>query len=171
MILVTVGTQGPFDRMVRAFDRWAQHNRQHEALVQIGAGAWKPTHVRWTEFLEPALFRQAFESAELIVSHAGIGTLIAALELGKPIVVMPRRAGLREHRNDHQLATAEHFCRRHRVPVATSEEELSGAIDETLRIATHEIRPFRPMELAPSPTLLERVRGFIEATPGRERAT
>ena len=163
MILVTVGTQGPFDRLVQGVDRWAAAGGRTDVLAQIGAKAWTPTHLEWTESMAPADFRAAFERAELIVAHAGIGTLVSALEQGKSIVVMPRLARLREHRNDHQVATAEHFCRRHRVPVATDAEELARALDEALRAAAKELIPAPRRRLAPSDSLLASVRAFLEA--------
>lgn len=162
MIFVTVGTQGPFDRLVRSVDRWAQGAGKPDVLAQIGAGAWKPAHVRWVEYLEPEAHQEAFEAAEIIVAHAGIGTLVTALERGKTIVVMPRLARMGEHRNDHQLATARHFCSRHEVRVAQDEAELGAALDELLRQAAKELVP-APRRLEPSPTLLESVRGFIDA--------
>ena len=165
MILVTVGTQEPFDRLIQAVDRWVSTTSHSDVLAQIGPHAWKPSHVRWTEFLEPPAFRSVFEDAEFIVSHAGIGTLVAALELGKTIVVMPRLARLREHRNDHQVATAEHFCSKHRVRVASNEAELAGALDETVRMAARELMPAPRAVLGPSGALLQSVRDFIAATP------
>ena len=45
------------------------------------------------------------DAAAAIVAHAGMGTILTALETGKRLLVMPRRAALGEHRNDHQLAT------------------------------------------------------------------
>lgn len=165
MILVTVGTQVPFDRLIQAVDRWASATQRSDVMAQIGPQAWKPSHIRWTEFLEPPAFRTAFEDAEIIVSHAGIGTLVAALELGKTIIVMPRLARLREHRNDHQVATAEHFCRKHKVRVASNEGDLAGALDETVRMATKELIPAPRTSLLPSGTLLQSVRDFIEASP------
>lgn len=163
MILVTVGTQGPFDRLIQAVDGWAASRRRTDVFAQIGSNAWKPEFIRWEEFMEPRPFREAFVGAELIVSHAGIGTLVAALEHGKSIAVMPRLARLREHRNDHQVATAEHFCRKHRVPVATTSEELAHALDESLRLATRELIPAPRPRLAASEDLLRSVHDFILA--------
>jgi len=162
LIFVTVGTQGPFDRLVQAMDRWAARTVRTDVVAQIGAGAWKPAQLAWREYLEPAAHREAFEEAEIVVAHAGIGTLVSALELGKTIVVMPRLARLGEHRNDHQLATARHFCSRHEVRVAQDEIELGAALDELLRQAAKELEPAPRRRLEPSPTLLESVRGFIE---------
>ena len=53
-----------------------------------------------------------------------MGSIITALELGKRIIVMPRRADLGEHRSDHQVATAKRFAEQGRIEVAFNEREL-----------------------------------------------
>ncbi len=60
----------------------------------------------------PDEFASRVEWADVIVAHAGMGTIISALVAGKPIVVLPRSGGLKETRNDHQVATAERFADR-----------------------------------------------------------
>ena len=42
----------------------------------------------------------------MIYAHAGMGTILSALKQDKPIIIVPRLASLKEHRNDHQIATA-----------------------------------------------------------------
>ncbi len=124
MILVTVGAQMPFDRLVRAMDRWAGERRRDDVFAQIGPTDYRPSSMQWTKFLEPEAFIRRVEAASAIVAHAGTGSIITALQAGKPILVMPRRAGLRETRNDHQVATAEQFRRFESVLVAWDETEL-----------------------------------------------
>jgi UDP-N-acetylglucosamine transferase subunit ALG13 len=53
--------------------------------------------------------------AELIISHAGMGTIIDALVMSKPILIMPRRVKFRESRSDHQLGTVERFSDRNGI--------------------------------------------------------
>ena len=65
-----------------------------------------------------------------MISHAGMGSIITALELGKRIIVMPRRANLGEHRNDHQLATAKRLSEQGRIMVAFTEQELVDKLDQ-----------------------------------------
>jgi UDP-N-acetylglucosamine transferase subunit ALG13 len=124
MIFVTVGTQLPFDRLIQSIDRWAGSSSVGEVMAQIGPAQWKPSHVQWVEFVGPEEFRRYVETADAVVSHAGMGSIITALELGKPILVMPRRADLGEHRNDHQMATARRFHEQGRIEVAFDETEL-----------------------------------------------
>ncbi len=38
MILVTVGTDGPFDRLIRIVDDWACRNNRSDIFAQIGDG-------------------------------------------------------------------------------------------------------------------------------------
>jgi UDP-N-acetylglucosamine transferase subunit ALG13 len=119
----------PFDRLVRAVDQWAIGHGREDVFAQIGPGAYLPSRIRWTRFLHPDEFRHQCQMASAIVAHAGTGSIIKALELGKPILVLPRRAGLRETRNEHQLATAEQFRRYPSVTVAWDEHELLARLD------------------------------------------
>jgi UDP-N-acetylglucosamine transferase subunit ALG13 len=127
-IFVTVGAQMPFDRLVAGVDAWAADRPEHRVRAQIGDGG-PPRHLSWTRFLPPAELDRALDEADAIVGHAGTGTLFAALERGKPVLVMPRRAALRETRNDHQIATAERFAHLAGVRVAWDERELPAKLD------------------------------------------
>jgi UDP-N-acetylglucosamine--N-acetylmuramyl-(pentapeptide) pyrophosphoryl-undecaprenol N-acetylglucosamine transferase len=49
---------------------------------------------------------QAMEDADAVVSHAGVGTALAALEVGKCPVLVPRRPQRGELVDDHQLEIA-----------------------------------------------------------------
>lgn len=128
MIFVTVGTDLPFDRLVRVVDEWAASCGRSDVFAQIGEGGWRPRHIAHSEFLQPPEFREKFQSARLIISHAGMGTILTALQHGKPILVMPKLARLREHRNEHQTATARHMMRKAGVNVAFDEEELRAKL-------------------------------------------
>jgi UDP-N-acetylglucosamine transferase subunit ALG13 len=136
MIFVTVGTDLPFDRMVRVIDHWAAENSRSDIFAQIGDGGWEPQHIPFRNFLQPPEFREMFEAADLIISHAGMGTILSALHYGKPILVMPKRASLGEHRNEHQSATARHMMALAGVNVAFGEDELRCRLDhlETLDV-------------------------------------
>lgn len=124
MIFVTVGGQLPFDRLVHAVDAWAASEGRGDVFAQIGGSEHPPEHIEWARFLSPPDFRQKAASADTIVAHAGMGSILTALELQKPIVVMPRRAGLGEHRNDHQLATVRHLGTDVGIVVADDEDAL-----------------------------------------------
>ena len=142
MIFVTVGGELPFDRLVRAMDGFAAAHPGEDVLAQIGAGGFEPAHMRWQRTLERAAYAAALDAAELVVAHAGIGSVLSAGEPGKPIVLMPRRARLGEHRNDHQRDTVAHLAGRPGLFVADDEAALPA------RIAAARAAPPRPVALA-----------------------
>lgn len=49
---------------------------------------------------------QAMREADVVISHAGVGTALAALEVGKCPLLVPRRLSLGEHVDDHQIQVA-----------------------------------------------------------------
>lgn len=128
MIFVTVGTQLAFDRLIGAVDAWAERAGR-PVFAQIGPGEYTPRFIDYASFISPDECLERMAEADAIVAHAGMGTIISALELGKPVLVMPRRASLGEHRNDHQLATAARFGELGRLSVAADEHELVAKLD------------------------------------------
>jgi UDP-N-acetylglucosamine transferase subunit ALG13 len=126
VIFATVGSQEPFDRLIRAVDEWAASRGRFDVLAQIGNSSFRPRHIEFTKFLEPSDFNRLIRQASVVIAHAGMGSIISALEIGKPIVVMPRRGSLRETRNDHQVATAERFGSRGRVIVADDHKDFAA---------------------------------------------
>lgn len=170
MIFLTVGTQLSFDRLVRAVDRWAGQDSSRVVHAQTAKSDFVPQHLKATPFMSPQECRRLMEQAGVIVAHAGMGTIIAALEMGKPLLIMPRRADLGEQRNDHQLATARYFGDRG-VAVAWDEHELSKWLDQLDAVsAPTTIKPH-----APEP-MIDAIRRFINGedlnasvmTAGRE---
>lgn len=166
MIFVTVGTDLPFDRLMKVVDSWARRHGRHDIFAQIGEGGWQPGFIEWRAFLEPPEFRRRFDEADLIVSHAGMGTIISALRRGKPILVMPKRAALGEHRSDHQVDTAERMRALGHVAAAFDGDELHAMLDRADSIRPpHRIGPFA------QPALTNAIHRFIHAAPAAPRCT
>jgi UDP-N-acetylglucosamine transferase subunit ALG13 len=153
-VFVTVGAQMPFDRMIEAVEKVAI-GRRLEVFVQTGVGGRRGA-LGGRELVPPAEFQERYDWADLIVAHAGTGSILAALEVGKPIAVMARRAAWRETRNDHQIATAARFRARFGVPVFDDAGELASILDERRFRATRVSRDAEPR-------LIETVRRFIAA--------
>lgn len=131
-IFVTVGTQLPFDRMVKAVDAWAGEHAGVTAFAQTGPAEYCPRHLTAEESITPERFDELMRSCRVIVAHAGMGSILTALSLGKPIVIMPRKASLGEQRNEHQAATASRFEGRAGVLVARDEEAVAETLDRAL---------------------------------------
>lgn len=129
MIFLTVGSHEPFDRLVRAVDSWCKENPDVEVFGQItNKGNYEPKHLKYVQNLDIDAFDATLKSADFLISHAGMGSIISALSLSKPIVVMPRKGNLQETRNDHQIATAAHLIGKKGIVVANEVQELPAAI-------------------------------------------
>jgi UDP-N-acetylglucosamine transferase subunit ALG13 len=158
MIFVTIGSMFPFDRMIRAMDAWAAaEGLGEEVLAQIGAGAYEPAHMRWVRKLDRGAYAGAMTDSRLIVAHAGVGSVVTAGELGKPIVVMPRRAALGEHTSDHQVETVSWLRGKPGLVVADGEADLPGCIAEAAATAGARLAT------SAGSGLIDRVRAFIHA--------
>lgn len=130
MIFATVGTQLPFDRMIKTIDKWNEKQELSECFAQVGIGGHATSSLGFAETLTPSQFAKKIAKCKVIVSHAGMGTILTALQVGKPIVIMPRLASRGEHRNDHQLATAEHLRGISGIYVADNEAQLTHTLDQ-----------------------------------------
>lgn len=64
-------------------------------------------------------------SADSVICHAGVGTIMTALKAGHTPVVVPRRARYDEHVDDHQLDIATRFAERSLVFCVTTETDLA----------------------------------------------
>ena len=129
MIFVTVGTQLAFDRMIESVDKWAQARGIADIFFQIAEGEYQPKMGRTERYVDASLYEEVFNGSELIVGHAGMGSIITSLENNKEIIVFPRRYALGEHRNDHQMATAKRINDMAGCHVAWSADELWYALD------------------------------------------
>jgi UDP-N-acetylglucosamine transferase subunit ALG13 len=168
MIFVTVGTELPFNRLVSVVDDWAREHRRTDVFAQIGNTPRRPSFIASADFLAPREFNEWFARSTTIIAHAGMGTILSALRFEKPILVMPRRAALGEHRNDHQLATVKRLVELNKIHVALDEAELlhhlgrlqdlqarastgafaSTALTSAVRGLIHRAAPLRPRPIS-----------------------
>ena len=158
MILVTIGMQLPFDRLIKAMDEIAA--RLDEPVVaQTGASSYRPRNFAGTPSIPPGEFDELFRQARLVVAHAGIGTVMNAQRHRKPIVLYPRRARFGEHRNDHQLATCSQLSQRPGIHVAWDNHELASLIAIAGLVA-----PDALAEATARQRLIEGLRSYLDDT-------
>jgi UDP-N-acetylglucosamine transferase subunit ALG13 len=156
MIFVTVGTDQPFERMIKIIDNWARENQRTDVFAQIGESANPPAYIQYSRLLEPPEFAKKLAEADLIIAHAGMGTILSALRYGKPILVFPRRASLGEQRNEHQLATARHLSALGKVNVAFDDDALRDKLAHLDSLV-----PKTPIGASASESLVTAIRQFI----------
>jgi beta-1,4-N-acetylglucosaminyltransferase len=131
MIFLTVGTQFPFDRLVKSFDELITKNGfDEEIFAQIGNSQYEPKGFKAVVSIEKHLFDKYMLDASYIISHAGMGTITMALENHKSLLVMPRKKKYGEVVNDHQVAIAKKFEELGHILVANDTTELPGKIEQ-----------------------------------------
>ena len=118
-----------------------------------GSGEWP--HLDLRTRLDPAEFDALFLAARVVVGHAGIGTILSARRHRRPLVILPRRHALGEHRNDHQLATARAVAALPGIHVAWEAEDLPPLLDDPALEAAVDV-PGPAL-----PALIARLRDFI----------
>lgn len=132
MIFVTVGTDDrSFDRLLIAIDEISDEFT-HDFIVQIGYSDYEPRTVEWFRFTNRERIAELFRDADVVVCHAGAGTILEVLSRGKPAVIVPRLSKYGEHLDDHQLELAHVLGNRPGVFVVEDIEGLEAAIGASL---------------------------------------
>ena len=109
MIFVTLGTQKfQMNRLVKAIDMIASE-MDEEFFIQTGHSSYKPENCGFQQFLTKDEYRAKIENCRMLITHAGVGTIIEGITAGKPVIVVPRLKAMKEHVDDHQLQIAEAF--------------------------------------------------------------
>ena len=131
MIFVTVGTSTtPFDRLLRAIDDLGE---QEDLVVQHGPSSVRPRSATCFDSMPFEELTSAIGAARVVVTHAGVGTVLACLGLGRVPVVMPRLASLGEAVDDHQLELARRLGGMGLVTLVEDEALLSGIVAQQTR--------------------------------------
>ncbi len=126
MIFVTVGGMHGFERLVREMDRIAGE-LDERIVMQIGATDCEPRNCEYFRFAPKEEVDRLHSDARVTVSHAGIGTILAALEHHKPIIIMPRMKKYGEAIDDHQLEIAREM-QAQGLPVVCDVANLAAAL-------------------------------------------
>ena len=156
MIFLTVGNwHKGFDRLVRAIDELKSEGViAEEVIAQTGYSSYKPKNMKLMEFCSPAEFRNLISNARLVISHAGMGTIIETVQRGKPLIAVPRRKLLDEADSDHQFATAKQLEKEGKILVAYGVSELPRKLEEA--------ESFVPIKEHSNEKIIRAVGAFLE---------
>jgi beta-1,4-N-acetylglucosaminyltransferase len=95
-LLVTVGTS-LFDSLIKAVDTQIDGN-DYQVTCQIGVGKYQPVNHARISFSNE--FDALLEDADIVIAHAGAGTIFKLLEMGKKILVVPNLERVDKHQSD-----------------------------------------------------------------------
>lgn len=105
MILVLLGTQDKqFTRLLKAVDRAIERKEITEkVIVQAGFTKYESDNMEMFELLPSERYEKIISEASLIITHAGIGSILTGLKYNKKIIAAARLKEYKEHTNNHQL--------------------------------------------------------------------
>ena len=130
-ILVSVGaSEFSFERLLRIIDELCEEGvlDGNHVIAQKGSATYTPEHYRGFDLIGRDEYQGYMEQADAIISHAGTGSVIPALKIGKKVIVFPRLAKYGEHVDNHQLELADVFTHAGYTLCATNKEELQACI-------------------------------------------
>jgi len=105
-VFVTLGTIRPyrFDMLVDQLSHVLPESA--DVTWQLGCTSRDDLPGVARDFFTPQEFDRLATEADIVITHAGVGTALRLLDLGVRPVVVPRRAHRREHVDDHQVQAA-----------------------------------------------------------------
>ena len=109
MIFVTLGTQDKkFKRLLDAVEKL---DIDEKIIAQTGSTSFKSEKMEIHDYLSPEEYTSYMKEARIIITHAGVGTIIQGLNLHKKMIVAARKKEYKEHVNDHQEQILEAFSK------------------------------------------------------------
>lgn len=131
MIFVTVGThEQPFDRLVQAVDELKEKKIiTRDVFIQTGYSTYTPRFCEHAPLIGFDDMLRRMETAEVVITHGGTGSIMLVLYKGKIPLVVPRQSRYNEHIDDHQV----HFCKmmetKGKILAAYEMEDLETAVN------------------------------------------
>ena len=125
MIFVTVGThQQPFLRLVEALATLPRER----LVVQHGPAPAPAGVTHAVPFMSFPEMLDHFARADVVVTHAGVGSILLATNAGHTPIVVPRLKDRGEHVDDHQVHLINELERDKRVIVVWDTSLLPAAV-------------------------------------------
>lgn len=112
MIFVTLGTQDK--QFARLLEAVAKLDTDEKIIAQVGSTEFKSSKPEEKfevhKFLSNEEFEKYMNDARVVITHAGVGTIIYGLKKRKKMIVAARLRKYGEHVNDHQLQILQTFA-------------------------------------------------------------
>ncbi|MGD8117108.1 PssE/Cps14G family polysaccharide biosynthesis glycosyltransferase [Vibrio sp. TRT 29B02] len=121
-ILITVGTTA-FDKLIEAIDRSFDCDNTVSIIAQVSShSSYTPKNFQSFAFSDE--FQSYVDVADIVVTHAGAGSVYSMLESGKKLVVVPNLT----RADDHQLELARYVEHNHFAVSCFDLNDIRGCI-------------------------------------------
>ena len=104
MILVTLGTQDKdFSRLIKAVEQYVIKNKiKEKVIVQAGHTKYNSEYLEILDFVDMNKFNELIGNCSILITHGGVGSILAGINNGKKVIAAARLKKYKEHTNDHQ---------------------------------------------------------------------
>jgi UDP-N-acetylglucosamine transferase subunit ALG13 len=111
MIFVTLGTQDKsFKRLLDEVEKQIKcKNIKDKVIVQAGYTNYKSDYMEIHKFISMDEFDKYMKECSLLITHAGVGSIMTALNYNKKVIAAARLKEYDEHTNNHQQQIAKEF--------------------------------------------------------------
>jgi len=158
VIFVTVGTnEARFDRLLKALEDLPAGT---DMFVQHGPSPIRPAGATCTDYISFDEMSERIRRAQVVVTHAGVGSVLTALLNGARPIVVPRLQRFGEAVDDHQLEFGRRASAAGFVTLVEDADTLLAAITRH-----QETTPPPP---SPDERLVADLRGFLARAVGRD---
>jgi UDP-N-acetylglucosamine transferase subunit ALG13 len=157
MILVTLGTQDKeFTRLLDAIQKEIDKgNIKEKVVVQAGYTKYESKDMEIFDFIDREKFEKLISECDILITHAGVGSILTGLNNGKKVIAAARLSKYKEHINDHQIQIVEKFDRLgYIIPLKDF-----GKLDKVLEKA----RKYKPKKyVSNTQNIIDHIEDFID---------
>ena len=130
MILVTLGTQDKsfirlLDDIQKEIDKG---NIKDKVIVQAGFTKYNSNDMEIFDLIDRDKFNELIKKCDLLITHGGVGSILAGLKNNKRVIVCPRLAKYKEHMNDHQVQIVNQFVKKNYILAYNEGDDLGKII-------------------------------------------
>lgn len=138
MIFVTLGTQDKqFNRLLEWIQKEIDKGKIKEKVcVQAGSTKFKSDDMEIITLLEVSKFEEYIEKCDILITHAGVGSILTGLKKNKKVIAVARKKEFGEAESDHQQDLIDVFEKEGYILGLNSYEEFDSVLDK--------IKTFKP---------------------------
>lgn len=133
-ILITIGSMSErkFTRLFKIIDEFCAEGflDGRDIIAQVGFDHYHSDYYQCFDMIPDEQFKQLIDQSDLIISHAGTGTVTSCIKKKKKVIVFPRLEKYQEHYDNHQMDLTTLFVTQGYVRSAIDKEELRKEISE-----------------------------------------
>ena len=139
MIFVTIGTCEPFDRLLASLDATRASTRR--SSPRRACRRRQPRGIRCVDFLPYDNLVELVRDARVVVTHAGVGSILTCLANGKRPIVVARSREHGDAVDDHQLELARRLEAEGMVHFVEDPSALPAMLARVGRAGSDAVRP------------------------------